>query len=98
MEGVRLGSKCDDLAMSNVLRLKFTGENWQLFGPIIDGHAEEGFCGDGGTRAPLSRYRRTSAMNPMHRARLVRSHLRRLPSPGVPFLPPPHSPLYLLSR
>jgi len=32
--------KCDDLAMSNVLRLKFTGENWQLFGPIIDGHAE----------------------------------------------------------
>jgi len=20
--------------------MKFTGENWQLFGPIIDGHAE----------------------------------------------------------
>jgi hypothetical protein len=23
-----------------VQMMRFTGENWQLFGPIIDGHAE----------------------------------------------------------
>src|ERR1700730_14874162 len=37
--------------------MRFTGERWRLFGPIIDGHSEQDSCGDGGTEAPLFHYR-----------------------------------------
>jgi ABC-type branched-subunit amino acid transport system substrate-binding protein len=39
--GIRIKtSPTDFYPIEQVQMMKFTGENWQLFGPIIDGHAE----------------------------------------------------------
>ena len=39
--GIRIKtSPTDFYPIEQVQMMKFTGEKWQLFGPIIDGHAE----------------------------------------------------------
>ena len=39
--GIRIKtSPTDFYPIEQVQMMRFTGENWQLFGPIIDGHAE----------------------------------------------------------
>ena len=39
--GIRIKSSPTDFyPIEQVRMMKFTGEKWQLFGPIIDGHAE----------------------------------------------------------
>ena len=39
--GIRIKtSPTDFYPIEQVQMMRFSGENWQLFGPIIDGHAE----------------------------------------------------------
>ena len=40
--GIRIKTSSTDFyPIEQVQMMKFTGERWQLFGPIMDGHAEQ---------------------------------------------------------
>src|SRR4029077_11119087 len=70
--GIRIKtSPTDFYPIEQVQMMKFTGEKWQLFGPLPVGRAERDSCRGGGTTTSVSRYGRGSAMSPLHRARLA---------------------------